>query len=432
MIKTLDTKKIALFFLAAIAITMQAQISLFAHEDYLGLRINLADFILPFAGLYALYSLITGKTRWPQWSNKYTPYLLFSLLGILTIALINGYLYIGEWSSWALINKYIGFIILICYFFLAGWLVTNFEHNQILFTFTRFFCGAFIVTLVLGIIDIIQQPYTTFPLLIGNYAWDGFTANRNAYMLVALFAIVSLLTHSLYYKAPLPFWCSSLLWTIMPTFTLYNSSRTGWIFGTVIICAYFIKAPKRFFKDIAPFLAIGTALVFLIFNSISHGEVKKGYQYKYLTAAIYNATTQGKELDYLGDKKRFIALEDGIELYQQSNPIIGAGLGAYKPFQIAKHGKYIDVIDWSSLWLLTETGILGLVGFSAFFLLCLNVFYKRGFKEESPYHTALFFFLILIIAMSFLHELLYTRFLWFALGLGMAANRNLWTAPPAP
>ncbi len=420
MTKVLSTQRIALFFLAAIAIALQIQISLFAEGDYLGLRINLADFLLPLAGLFVLVTLLSKKSHWPQWINKYTHSTLLALLAILTIALINGYFYIGEWSSWALINKYFGFFILMSYFYLGGWLVTNFGQNQVLRTFTRFFLGFFIVTLVLSIIDVIQQPYTETSLWIGDFAWDGFMANRNAYMVIAIFAIVSLLTHSLYSKAPLPFWCSSLLWTIIPTFAIYNASRTGWIFGALIICAYLIKTPIKFMKTRAPFLVLGTALTFLTFNFISHGEVKLNHQYKYLTAALQQTNNQ-EELQYLGDQNRYIALEDGLELYQQSNPILGAGLGAYKPFQIEKRGEYINIIDWSTLWLLTETGILGLAGFSAFFLLCLAMFFKRGIKEKSPYHTTLFFFLILIIAMSFLHELLYTRFLWFALGLGMAA-----------
>ena len=415
--KYLTTKKIAFFLLAAIAIAVQAQISIFSQGDYLGLRINLADILLPVAGVFVLFSLISKTTRWPEWSNKYTPYLLFSLLGVLTIALINGYYYIGGWSSWALINKYFGFVILICYFHLAGWIVTNFGQSQTTYSFVKYFCAAFLITLVLSIIDTVQQPFSGYSLWVGDFAWDGLMANRNAYMVAAIFTITFLLTFSIYDKLILPFWCSALLWIILPTFTIYNGSRTGWIFGALILLAYLIKAPMKFLKEIAPFLIIGTVITFLIFNYISNGEIRLIRQYTFLTALF-----QQDEPDYFGDQKRYIALEDGIELYQQSNPIIGAGLGAYKPFQIEKRGKYIDVIDWSTLWLLTEMGILGLASFSAFFLLGLYVLFKKGYKEGSAYHTAIFCFLIIIIAMSFLHELLYTRFLWFALGLGMATQ----------
>ena len=421
MIKSVNTKNTASFLLIAIAITVHIQISLFAQGNYLGLRISLADFLLPFAGLFVLFSLITKTTRWPEWSNKYTPYLLFSLLGILTIALINGYYYIGGWSSWAYINKFSGFMVLMSYFYLAGWISTNFKQDHLLDSFIRTFCTIFIITLIISLADTAQERFSGYSLWVGEFPWDAFLANRNVYMIAAVFSIVFLLTYSLHNKQFLPSWLSTILWVALPTFALYNASRTGWIIGPIILLAYALKAPKKFFKEIAPLLVIGIVSAFLILNFISHGEVKKNRQYKHL-AAVLEQTSTPKEIEYFGDQKRLIALEDGLELYQQSNPLIGAGLGTFKSFQIQKHGEYICVIDWSSLWLLTETGILGLTGFSAFFLLCLCVLYKKGFKENSPFHKAMFFFLILMICISFLHELLYTRFLWFALGLSMGTR----------
>ena len=411
---------------AIIAVAIQAQVSLFAQGNYHGLRINLADFFLPAIGLYVLLSLMLHKTRWPAWHNKYTPHLLLAVFAALTIALINGYFYIGFWSSWALINKYAGFIILMCYFALGGWLITNFDRERIYRLFIQVFCGTFIITLALSLLDVLAQPYTKTSFWIGDFNWDGLMANRNAYMVATAYTVILLLTYSLKEKQdrPLPFAWPAALWTILPTFVLYNASRTGWIAGAVVFCLYLLRAPKKFLTQILPFLIIGTALIYLIFNHISFGEIKDNNQLHHLIAVFQQPIEQqqNEELDYMGDQKRYIALEDGMELYRQSNPLIGAGLGAYKPFQIKKRGAYIDLIDWSVLWLLTETGIVGLSCFSAFFILCLWIFYKEGIRNKSPFHTALLYFLLLTIAMSFLHELLYTRFLWFALGLGMGEN----------
>ncbi len=422
MTKNVKSQKIILLFLVAISVALQIQTSLFAKGDYLGLRVNLADCFLPFAGIFVLFSLLSKKSRWPQWLNTYATHAIFAMLGALTISLINGYLYTGEWSSWALINKYIGFIILICYFFLAGWIATNFGNDLVLLTFTRSFCATFITTLAISLIAVLLQPITNIHLWIGDFAWDGFMANRNAFMVAALFTMILLLCLP-NDKKLLHFWWHAAFWTIIPTFAIYNASRTGWIFGIIILCVYLIKHPIKFLKEIAPFLLIGISLSYTIFSFISYGEVRENRQYKHLLTFTQQISNQ-KSLSYNGDQNRIIALEDGLDLYKQSNPIIGAGLGAYKAFQIKKRGEFINIIDWSTLWLLTETGILGLTSFSTFFLLCLNVFYEQGIKNKSPYHTSLFFFLILLIAISFLHELLYTRFFWFAIGIGMSDSNS--------
>ena len=60
--------------------------------------------------------------------------------------------------------------------------------------------------------------------------------------------------------------------------------------------------------------------------------------------------------------------------------------------------------------------------FAGFFLMCLWALYRRGFDRDDPsfYHRVLFCFMICFLVLSGLHELMYTRFLWFALGLGVS------------
>ncbi len=399
--------------IALLAIALQIQISLFVTADYDGLRINLADLFLPFAGLYVLYSLLSGKSQWPRWHVKHMIWGLLGLLGVMSVALLHGYIQNGVWSSWALINKYIGFLLLLSYFGLASWMATNMP-NDIKDTFARAFCYAFIFIIAISLGAVILQPFVSWPLWIGDYPWDGLMANRNAFIVSMVFVMLLLSVYSVMKKPLISVWCYAFFWTMVPIFSVYNGSRAGWIVISLALLSFLFKNPSHFFKKILPYLLIGTILAYAILMSVSSGKVKRGNQLKSMVSVIQQGTGN------TGDRNRLLALEDGMALYQKSNPVLGAGLGSYKPFQIEKRGEFIDIIDWTALWLLVETGALGLFSFSAFFLLCLYVFYQKGIKEAAPYHASLFFFLILLIGMSFLHELLYTRFLWFALGLGMA------------
>ena len=55
--------------LLVMAIAVQVQVLIGETNDYTGLRLNLGDFFIPFAGLLVLCSLISGKSSWPQWAK---------------------------------------------------------------------------------------------------------------------------------------------------------------------------------------------------------------------------------------------------------------------------------------------------------------------------------------------------------------------------
>ena len=129
----------ALLFVFGIA--LQMQITLFAQDGYSGLRINLADFFLPFAGLWVLFLLVTKRALWPVWSSRYVLPALISLFCFMSIALVHGYYINGAWSYWALINKYAGFLVLLSYFALGSWIMTNSKDmSQTLSCFFKIFC----------------------------------------------------------------------------------------------------------------------------------------------------------------------------------------------------------------------------------------------------------------------------------------------------
>ena len=59
------------YFVVVFALALQIQVTIFASDDYFGLRVSVADLLLPFAGLFIFVSLLNNKSNWPEWRGKY-------------------------------------------------------------------------------------------------------------------------------------------------------------------------------------------------------------------------------------------------------------------------------------------------------------------------------------------------------------------------
>lgn len=405
------------------AVVVQIQVTLFADGDYLGLRVSLGDLLIPFVGVFVVFSLLRKKTSWPHWSIPFMLIWIVALSFIMSLALYNGYVTNGFLSSWAFVNKYIGFFLLLSYLMLGGWIVTNVSNKMaVLRLFMCVFTSFYILTVFMSALLLFLQYFIPFPLWLADYPWDGFMANRNAFVVIFILAFTFVIWSDAEGHTFVPFWLSMLFWLCLPMFFVFNESRTGWIVSAVLAVIFFAKNPIKRGVVVLPILLLGTLITYSSYymTTAASSSVKEGWQMRYMVALV----VQQDELDYHGDQRRYTAVEDGLELYQQHNFITGAGLGTYRPFQIQKRGEFVDIMDFTGLWLLVETGALGLLMFAAFYLVCMHSVYRVGFVDghsSSSYHRAFLVFLILFAGISVLHELMYTRALWFALGLGMVA-----------
>ncbi|MAQ71367.1 MAG: hypothetical protein CL565_04150 [Alphaproteobacteria bacterium] len=409
--------KILPVFVAVLAVFLQIQLTLFSNKGYFGLRVNLADILLPFLGVFILFSLVLRKSEWPAWGLKAIPAFLLLLAFAMTASLINGYLNLGYFSNWALVNKYTGLYILISYFLLGAWLSTNFPEERFLIkNFIKPFVIFFAVILSLSFLGLCITNYSDISVGLALYPWEGLMGNRNAFMLLAVLVFI------LYevYREELGNYIGYSLWLLLPTFFVFNASRSGWIIFCLITLSCGIIKPKNFLKNILPILVLGSLIAYGLTLTTKEYYVSNPVQVDALKALMGNDNYKM----HGSDRKRLIAVEDGLELYSQSNPVLGAGLGTYKEFQIEKRGEFIDIIDFTALWLLVETGVFGLTVFSLFFLSCLYVCYKKAYDKTHPskFHVCVFFFLVLFLGLTLLHEFSYTRFLWVITGLAIAGK----------
>ncbi|MFN3827152.1 MAG: O-antigen ligase family protein [Micavibrio sp.] len=414
-----------------LCLCLQIQISLFKTDDYLGLRINLADLLLPVLGILVFIRLLMRRDNWPQWRVPYTYLWLAGLTALMTVAVINGYHTTGEWQIWALVNKYVGWFVLLAYFALGGWIAGQKDWDWQPFVI-KALCGFWIVCLLgfciwmiyLDLQDNSDKIYRNYPL-------SGFMGNRNAYALLSCTALAFATTFVV--RHPLPHYSTLLkiIWVLVPFYYIVNGSRAGLITLAVVILAFCALHFKFSFKHIILPLLFGSLMAFAFFAShksyifdLTHEQIVHTGQ----IAQLDSITTDEAEekLSYVGDRVRMTTYTDAIALWKR-HPLIGGGLGSFRAYQNETGSTYNDIIDFTALWLLAETGIIGLSAFSIFFLLALWQVFKRVKSQNDPhgFYMGLLMTMIIFAIMSLAHELLYTRFLWFLMGLGLAVNNPI-------
>lgn len=411
--------------LLLLSVALQLQFSFFKSDGYLGLRLNAADLLLPIIGIIILIRLWLKKESLPRWRIPHMYAGLAALTVLMTVALLNGHHTTEVWNSWAIINKYIGWFVLLAYLGLGGWIGGRplLEYYQPMLTG---FLGFWVFTLVfiMGRLIMIDLQGNSHQILL-NYPLAGFMGNRNAYAFLT-FSMLAVLTAWQSRQSTKPLWGFYVVWALIPLFYAYNASRAGLVVLVFIVLTFaLINFKFALRRVIAPLVIgiIGTLIFFSSFDSyalkITHINIESSRQLMMLEG--FSSQDADEKLQYVGDKVRKDTYGDALELWWQ-HPVIGGGLGSFRDYQTSKRGSYSDVIDCTGLWLLAETGLLGLGLFSAFFLIALwKIFSKiRAGEDKTGFYLGIFLMMMVFAIMSLVHELLYTRFLWFFMGLALS------------
>lgn len=404
----------------ALAILLQIQISLFRHEDYLGLRINAADLILPLLGLLVLARLAFRKDRLPRWRVPRFYIWVSGLSALMIFALFNGYNNTGEWNTWALVNKFTGWFILLGYLGLGGWIANSAGQQAItaVKSVSLIFWGIVTIGSLAWLISFdLKYDLTYYPM-------GSLMANRNAYAFL-WFCMLALMTATQIRKTERPAWWFYGMWALVPLFYVYNGSRAGFIVFAFLMLVFGILHFRFTLRHILPPLLAGIlacAVIYSNFPSYAYGLTSGNIQNstQLIQAGKLNANQAGQALEYEGDKMRIRTYGDALELWSR-HPITGGGLGSFQKFQIEKHGEFKEIIDCTFLWLLAETGLSGLLALTLFFAAGLWGLFKQIRKHDpTGLYLAVFLMMAIFAIMSLVHELLYTRFLWFFMGLALA------------
>jgi hypothetical protein len=352
------------------------------------INVNLADPIAILGGLvFFSYYVLPARPNWRlSWLNQHAG--IASLVMIL--AFLHGYLRYG-WSDWAFANKLLGWFVLLGYA-MTGALIVNRFGKEGLLILSRTYTGAAAGVIVFStcLASMILLGVHIDPTIF-SLPFSGFSQNRNAFAFLLLLAVC---TAPLLENRNRP-WILSLL--------AFGILLTGSRAATGTLAAIFLIGPLTKtinWLDLTK-AAIGTGLLLLGVVAIQYAGPQHSEK---IYLAISNASS---------DLERWKSLKGGLELFI-SNPLLGAGLGAYL---IGQPVETLHIIHTTAIWLLAEFGIFG-------FLVFAIPFGRLFIQESRQLQDAVSAFIILVLtsfaAMSLAHELLYQRAMWLLLGAALA------------
>ncbi len=419
-----DTKSIKMIsvLLCLLGIGIQTQILFGVTDSYMGLRLNLGDFVMPCAGVIIFISLLRRRSFWPQWQSPCRDVWFYMLLGLIFMGLGNAYIQEGTLSHWAVFNRGIGWFVLTGYIFFAGWGVTNLSEKHVLifmkvfllFTFATIICGT-----VWFFLFRLESDHTNTTYLYIQFS--GLMGNRNAFAFLMICSLV-LYTYfddiKMIILPKIQSYLTYIIWFFLPLAMIFNGSRAGWVGLGLVIVWFLLSKFKYTLRFILPALLLSSLVVV--------------YMYTHNSKSVFRED-QNNKMSNLGDAKtdqlRLTVAEDALELWAE-HKFLGAGIGSFLLYQENKHGQILDQIDNSALWVLTELGIFGALVFGSFYMMALIALWRTYKTRQDPQDMygalaqAMMVIMVLFALFSLVHQILYARYLWFLLGVALAKPQH--------
>lgn len=380
------------------------------------IRMSLADVLVPLAFLLTFgfachragvrFAFDRAVPRWPLllWGGLTTAW--------VTYALFVGYHETGSWSGWALQNKYFG------WYALAFFVVSGFAFERLVPRFGPRFLAAYVVVawgiafLTIGAFLLALWVELPKVFLLGpDFRAVGMLVNPNAFGLATAIAIVLQLSG----RFPLPEsrWLRVVGLGLLLAVLVLTGSRSSWVAFTVavVIMTVVQRWEWRNLKLAVPLAA--AVLAVLVSLQPAQTVVLEGGEPK----RVYFGRDVVVTANHVGVSHRMEQLEGSIALWS-SAPLTGAGLGVYLHRETELGKRAPQQIHNTYLWLLAETGLVGFVLFTGFFVTLL-VGSWRGRRHDDCLLIA-----IPILGMfglfAVLQEALYQRHIWFLAGILVA------------
>lgn len=398
------------------------------------LRVSSSDIALPVLGLMLFAKWVKDGTPWPEWRIPYFWTWLFVLTGWMVVALVSGRLQTGVWQSWALVNKGIGWLILLGYLLLGGWIATLLEirirdlllRSFIVFGWAVFACVLLLYSLAVhNLIPEVGATYYPRPA--------GLFANPNAFGIAA--AAMASLQAAYLTRRPLFTPKLALIGLGLTCAAIVLSvSRSAWL-GLFVAAIGLLAMGGLHWRDVVRVAASCTVIVL----AVLHGpgltvELAVAARQALLPTIGSNASPVQRSRTYLntaldqgrnpGIKERLASARAAFQAWKTA-PIVGIGLGTY--YDLHKDTPNVaDTIHNTFLWLLTEAGLIGVGLFSAFFLIVFVSLVRcaRAPPKTDPFLIGVLGVLLAFAGASIGTEILYQRYLWFFLGLALASPRS--------
>ena len=381
-----------------LALTLQILITLPILSNT-GIKVASSDLLLLPIITLLLLNYIKQGASFILWGIPHIWKWLFLLTLWMSISFINGFMYIGEIQSWALINKYFGWYVLLVYFIFGAFAANNASDESI----ALFFKTLFVCTCGIGIISIPLY----FLNLFDNSRFAGFTGNPNNYGFLLVIITIILLAYKMrehiISKSFDAFGVGFLL-----TLIVYSGSKSAWLglfFGIIFLC----MIRRNLYRQLMPIILVASLLVIILYFLKSSGTFTEDTHVYPVSQNLLNPNHLNHRLEIMNRAH---------ELWK-THPVFGVGLGSFLQYSVNELGGY--TIHSTPYWLLVETGIIGLVLFAAFFLYVIFHLWKQGTTDGNGWVICGgIAILISFAAASIGFEAMYQRHVWFFSGWAIA------------
>ncbi|MCW5772205.1 MAG: O-antigen ligase family protein [Rhodospirillaceae bacterium] len=386
---------------------VQPTVHLFGTET----RIAASDPLAALVAAGAVLALLGGRVIGPIWRSRWIWFWLAAMTLVLVMALGIGFVELGTVSGWALQNRLLGWGVILAYFFAGAALRRQFGSPA-----AGRFLDSFVVAggaiAALASVWLLATNAGLLPWWNFRDQVSGFIGNANAFGVFVVLALAII-------------WVSdggeigrragglSVIWAATGYLTL---SRATWL-GMAVAAFLAMLAGRLGLRRTVLWFALPVAGAVAAAAAGSAGSVAWT---KFEAVAPGNAAATVVEPS-MNERARLA--EIAIRLWA-SAPLFGVGLGVHWQREREAFPARPQLIHGTPLWLLAETGLVGLGAFGGFFLHAVILLYRaRGARsgEAGRLDAAVLLFLPAVAAMSLFHDLLYQRVLWIVLGFALAA-----------
>jgi len=363
------------------------------------LNVNLADPLAILAGtLFVLKCVQQGRV--PQWRFQWLNMTIAAATLVIVASLLAGAARFG-WTEWAVVNRFVGWFMLLA-FAATGAMIVNQGGARALQVFLMTFAAA---TAAIAALEIIQVALGPLGLSLQgpkvSSDVEGFSQNRNFFAFQVLMAI-SAVTVAAERGSKLRI----AIFSVLMAGLLLSGSRSGWI-ALVFLLGTSIYLRAAGAREIAISAVCSVTLIAAtIVPSLSVGG---GDHISQVFPQIVPTKASSNE--------RLASMIGGLEMFL-AHPIFGAGLGAFRNQLILAASGIPLLIHSTTIWLLAETGIVGLLVFVVPALCLLIAEARRARPDVSSKLIVLC--LVSFAVMSGPADMLYQRTFWLLMGAALA------------
>jgi len=253
-----------LLFIMLLGFSLNVLFTLKLSGDDIGIRVAMTDILIPIALLILGLNYIKHK-KFPALISKNGWKLLVAMSLWMLISLINGYVYTGEVSRWALINKFAGWFVLIAYFCVGNYVGIQNDKIKLVFFRTILVTGWFVCIGELLVHWVFAHGFFhQYMYIASHYRMIGFYQNPNAFgiYLSAIYVLQIFIIDKRILFGKTTMFCSSFLILLCVFYSYSRSAWLGLIFGVVSAALLNFKA----FKYIVATIVAAYIMNFCLFS----------------------------------------------------------------------------------------------------------------------------------------------------------------------